>query len=858
MATDQATLLRSLGEIIALTHDFVDSPGKFRMWALVMWLTTDMESQVSTKSDLLSYSLLHFQCEYGIVVYTMRSMQINANIAIPRCDENDGLLIDCFLDSLNQLSECMAINLIPLLTHIYVNTTTVKAKQGMFRPRVFVCNKTEATRISFDESNYTLSLHEATIPIDCTLKYQEDVAQFKPLFTICKQDPIDTIYWHKFGNHLIVFQNRQSDIIKPVPMQFKTKIKDFSDLLDSTLHEFVQSFNVSFDSAKLMRMCKGMLSNMTVPLDLRRFLFMFVSNRVGLDDELIERAGDAFYTKEHIRKDELVNIVCHIYGCMRCLREGIFNFDTVDLIRGMEVVAERYAPSWQTWLNTSSFIVDVIILMTAASVIKVACRHTPFAQRVDRVLASRVELWTREDELKAGWLVDHDKASDAVIEGYNNLCRIADKKSEDLHIPTCVQSSRRRRKRTTPKKKEVMSVATVAVEACAQDEEEMTSTPQLTTYHEHVRRMSDHYGFKCELVGSGIFFCAEDIDVVITVDDGDSLESAYERVCEITGWQMLRRPNGCAVAIIRGEWEGIRVDAQIWRGADASYLADAELDTQRALRVARELSAKSCKATRRDVRVLHMWASRMHVKGHVACMLPGIAITCLAVELGRRHRFIEDSDEVTLNRLLGQFDSVLEGARVVTFDDDDSRTSHHRALRVVVYGIDVCTRMTALTTNDVHDVVKASLRGCEEDDRDERMIRCGQTHMPIHLAATRLAKIARGFDGHPYLHSLHFDVQDDEVVRVWASVRCDAPVDIYGFRDSDRVWMEMGTDAVPETVMVERQGKQWSLAISPAHGRPTVSKSRATRVDDIILLAPDIVVPNLPSLSRDVMSNLQV
>lgn len=830
----RAQLMQGLNEIVTLTHDCVDSGGKFRLWTVVMCVTTPMTpEEIMCDHEFLSHDLLHFKAEEGVVVYTMRDMQINANIAIPRSAEDESKLVDLFLMGLQKLL-CVTINISPLLSHVH--SITAMPRSILFRKRRFYCVTTELSKIHYDHEAQKLTMGEASVAVLRTID-PVDIIHYRPLTTAQKSDNPATLYWHRFDDVIVVIRNEVRALLAPVDLPPVLEAPpDLNIVTDPALRDFIHSFMIPNDSPLLMEMCKRIVCNHSIPSHIRNFLFGFVSTRVGVDDELIALVGDAFFADEKARENDVINIICHIYICMRKQNEGL-PFDAIDVTRAMEIIVERSSPTWESWLDSSTFFVDMIISMTAAVAIKVATRHPRFARSMDRVLHNRKQ-WHREDENKAAWLVSNGLASAETEQRYVFLCEKVNSEASKMFDTPKMTQSKKKSKRRPPARPVATPPPTVK------------STPPtsivLPDHMAAVERLCQRYGFEATLVGSGIFFAASDIDIVIRVADAISLSDAYERVVEITGWTLTRTPTGESVAVIHGEWEGVPVDAQVWRGDPLASSAEAE--THRAVRLSTRLRSLVPHRSR-DVYVLHRWAEGAGVKGHRLCRLPGIAVTCLAL-MTPSPAMDDDDDDMSLLRMLRSLRQVLDESQTIRFDDDGECSVVSGTLRVVIDGRDVATRMTRLTTMHLKRVVECAIEGRQPPP----MVRCLVLEpRDESVVARQLAKIASRLDGHPCFDALRFDATSGRI-EVWTQLNASAPASVYGLRVTDRLWTRCDADGAVDRVEVERDGRRFILQHTPlSAGIPTVPRADLSRVDECVFVC-GVVLPNAASITRDVSS----
>ena len=417
---------------------------------------------------------------------------------------------------------------------------------------------------------------------------------------------------------------------------------------------------------------------------------------------------------------------------------------------------------------------------------------------------------------------------------------------------------------------EVMSSSSVTsairdLQEISLEEEGNESVPTMvettSTHDEIAQRIASEIllnRFECTLIGSGIFYDGGDVDLVVHVPDADTLEDAYDRIQSLTGWvRHYDRVSADHIAVLRGHFEGVKVDAQVWRGVHALERTRAEDDTHRALVLTRTLREKTDIRLRQMVHEFHSYTTVIGFKGHVLCRLPGVAVTCMAIAVARM-------GNVTCLRSLLEHVHDRVNTDVPCFDLHDEefvrreRTRPTCSVQVVVDEINVASRVTACVTRHLLDTLSWSLKhGLAESPRAWRMrymITC--LRMRPHdaydrtLALTLHTTMAR-MDGHPLIETVYVDEHletGDILVRL--TLRRDTR---YAFRGTEILSRVSNVDSL---VMVHRRGasRQWMLCTHPcAHARSiadTVSEATDAlfvRVDD------ELCVPNAPHIMSDVL-----
>ena len=232
------------------------------------------------------------------------------------------------------------------------------------------------------------------------------------------------------------------------------------------------------------------------------------------------------------------------------------------------------------------------------------------------------------------------------------------------------------------------------------------------------QRVHARYGWRCQLIGSALFFDGNDVDIVIEVPHSPTLADAYERVVRATGWAVVGNGaiDGQRLVSLHGEFEGAAIDAQVWRGS-AKADSPAELKTQEALRMTAMLARGTCMRCQQSIRLLHRWAAASGVKGGQLGLPPGIAWTVAGTMLWQLTADWDQLTEVSrLEALLGSLISVLrtEGKPSIALGCPVrfTRTAGRcdEPLCVMLGATNVCERMSLKTTRALLIIAEGTLR----------------------------------------------------------------------------------------------------------------------------------------------------
>jgi hypothetical protein len=371
-----------------------------------------------------------------------------------------------------------------------------------------------------------------------------------------------------------------------------------------------------------------------------------------------------------------------------------------------------------------------------------------------------------------------------------------------------------------------------------------------------------HGRFQCTLIGSGIFYNGSDVDIVVHAPDAETLEDAYETIRDITGWhRQYDRVSTERVAVLRGEFDGVKVDAQVWRGVHLLERTRAEEETHRALLLTRTLRDKTNDHMRRIVHEVHVYMSHIGFKGHLLCRLPGVAVTCLTIAIARVGG--GSSLHSILERLRMQLETDIP---CFDFDGDDTPpTSQSRpmcALQVIVNETNTASRMTVCTTRHLLDTIAWSLRDnriSPQGWRTRHMITCLRmrpTHDNGRVVALMLHSCMSRMDGHPLIDTAYAEEHaesGDILIRV--TLRRDAR---YGFNGTETLSRISGTES---TVMVSRSSgtRQWALCTHPCAHASSLAQSVSDVTDEMFVRVDDgLCVPNAPHLMSDLLGYFDV
>jgi hypothetical protein len=306
---------------------------------------------------------------------------------------------------------------------------------------------------------------------------------------------------------------------------------------------------------------------------------------------------------------------------------------------------------------------------------------------------------------------------------------------------------------------------------------------------------------------------------------------------------------------------GHSIDLQVWRGKTIN-MTHAEGMTERAIFLSQSLSSGTTEVHRQHVAMIHEFASCSSWKGHRLCRMSGIALTCLAIVIGRG-----DAHLTTMKLLKRVRDVISQDSPIVDFDrldyHDQSIGRPSSALTVIVNEINIATRLTVATTRNLVDTLAFTMdRGVilsQEDYnawRRRNMITCLSIRprdASKTIALTLYSSVSR-LDGHPLVDTAFVGERPCGTIDIYVTVSCAPSPERYGFRDSDMIEKCHHDTSVPQ-VMVHRNGRCWTLCAKWIHdhaGSTVEMTSRTSTSQMIHLPHTSLCVPNAPHLQMDV------
>ena len=811
-----ATLARAVSTSITVSRDWKPSYGKAFLWQLIMSLIYDLEEFRQHTRDVafLTYDVIFLKVNYGLALYTVNKLQVNINILVPTDPLFTVELVRQVEQYISGIYADHTINLIPLRTHVPELSIADFVKRRRFIPsRIYI---SKLSVVNHDKQilrccgNDTIALHH----IEC----KRDVAKYRPLSTMHPNDDIDTIYWHKFPcGALFAFTNPLADMIEPLPYPpafSKCKGIQISQHMENDLALFVHSLAPCNLTETL-----NIVSQKWIPPNIRNWSVCSGISSFGITDELVVAVGENIddvsvmgqFAKELIHTYKIIRMTSNLSDTCMCDM----------LVTMMRQLDDN--PVWRKWICESTLLWTCVLRIPCSLLATMLKRPDMELLRVlcIRLLHHRIGKWTSEERERVNilcqvmnehsltpprkCLTETNAVRQAFDELHMNAHEMADILVDNVNtvplVGTIKNNTKKSKKKSssgvsTPSKLQAQAQLmgpeglseTVPIKIppckCKGVHEEWNLRGTLSTTHKSiVRKMSQEFpSLQFNLIGSGVFSDKGDIDVVVTVCASTtstnsttpklSLPEAYEHVRSITGWiPNYEKVDGLHVGVLCGTFEGVAVDAQVWRGQECVE-THSEMLTREAIEFTRKLSAEASDGAVKAIKWMHAWCDVAGLKGHKLCRLPGIGVTCAAIALTC------GSPEWNTQSLLTRMRECLsQEMPLINFDAlnvsiESVATRCTVPLAILVNERNCCNRMTAATTRHMLDVLAYSLargvhldmgnRNVYSEWRKQNMVLC--TRMRPRAKASisySLLSIAASLERHPMIDTLYFADDND-------------------------------------------------------------------------------------------------
>lgn len=882
MASDPASIqpavasqlfLRHISAAVSASQSCCDCKGKSHLWMAMLSMVVN-QTEYRVRSALLgfiSYEPRTIICDHGVAVITVFNHQVSINALVPMRPETMSKLYDHVADHIRNTWYDYAVDLRAL--HNFVKLPPPDKSH-----RRFVPSRRYARVLQYiDGMVECLSYHT---PVESVVTNPRDLSNFTPITRMNVSDPMDTLYWHRFScGTIVTFKN------PPMDMQPVLELPPFIDngvvintLLTPCCKKYVKAMTPSS-----LQQCLDLLESDWIPLEQRRFLAVTTKVHFGVRDVVILATGQLLGCDP--TKLNIVTEMCMMYQCIKEMattkpanRIADAMFDTIASFGDQA--------AWRRWMLESEFVYAVVDKVTPEHMERLCHRHNHLYYVLAFLLLHQTGDWSHDMRRKAYIVAQSgipvaDISTDPIEEIRTRVQKLTVETTsktmeliaQDSPTPSSAGRAKSRRRTARRPSRETSTTATPSSFPLVT----LLQTPQLpTSAIKTMHSLTKSFGscilgdrYECTLIGSGIFHNGSDADIVVCIPHHDNLHSAYEEL-----WSLLRNDadgewtpqydqvSNDHVAVIRGTFEGTSIDLQVWRGDRSD--TPAETMTQRAITLSKSLSLGTTDEHRRHVAILHEFAIASSWKGHRLCRLPGIALTCLAIVVGR------GGIGLTTSSLLGRVrDAIAQDSPVVDFDElEYVRRSLERpssALTIIVNEINIATRLTVATTRHLVDTLAFTMeRGIilSQADYDawrrRSMIVClsiEPRNASRTIPMTLHSSIAR-MDGHPLIDTVFVGERGDgTVLDIYVTIASSADTERYGFKDTDVVCAPDTESSSAPAVTVSRRGRRWRLCAKAQgdHAGELVTMSNRHSVTNMISVPESsLCIPNAPHLTMDV------
>lgn len=885
-------VLRVLLQTAERVSGYPDTISKRNLWCAILAALGDASMQHHLRNFLfLNASVIAIELPRSMVIYTIQKAQLNVATMIP-AHLPDGEDEDVWLRGMHDEAMEHVARAHPRCEGIKCSSLVVpflytRSASHILRSRLprFVAKKDlphlrlARSECEADGTELTLVINDNAVGAVCahaalrTLERVRDLGLYRPLTTLCWNDPEDTVYWHRFPcGAMACFTNPIRAFTEtpmawtPIPLttaQMAAQDVPFAPALAGLRHEAV---NVA------------LLRRKDIPQDVRAYLAVTWARALGITDKSLACMGA--FEREYVerfkdmRRGEslLPPHERRLFVHMMAMSAHV----TTSPVRAPAFFAHLERENWHAdeyqvwsrWGSSSAYVRKCVfsfptertrpLLDKALFLVAVPLAQVLYTQRLQ---------WTAANADAARALLERTGTSHGA---FGVLARFMEEEAQKVAVRLCSKEKKRDEEGdgATPKKNAGRPLAARASGDAGDDgaegdgAEEEVATVDEDSHVARAKRLAARvlHGWDVVLLGSGCFFEASDVDVAVCVADASSLEDAYEQVRARTGWQPRYAKVGERVAVLAGVFESVPVDAQVWRGESAAFChTPAERMTHRAIQLTSRLTRQLAPTDVARVRSLHRWAHAATLKGQTRCRMPGVAVTVLAA---CAH---EDTLRLALASLRDRVFARVAPRAVLGEGLADARAEYERPEIALDVGCDaehrassssLCAQMTASTTRHVLDALAHALT--LDDDalcsaaayatwRARTMVVAARMRpRTADASACGVLRAVVALEGHPLIDAVHVEDEDGHV-----KVRCtlrDVCVKRYGFRKGDVV---VRRDAWWATV--RRGRREWLLALTE-RAAPGAAPGAAHSVRDLVAVDDDAAVANAPGLTSDVIA----
>ena len=875
--------------LLAIRKKFKPSGGLFRLWCLHLRLTCASHDHFAPLVQPLHFldggyaGLL--TSYYGYAIFSKRGPYIVLNIVLPRDDDSKHELINQGYAFLRKEFGPAIVDTTPLNCQLESDLGF-----GVY-PRKFCGSKEELGELRYSPAQRVVKCGDQIVKATPLASARDAIERGVRPIGATLADSNTARCWHRFEDDVVEFDNIVFDTPPPLVLERPDADTVRAFEADESQHETgegaatlraVRAFFRQWPAPDGTQDRAAALSEQTAA---REAALVFLE-RADVDPQLKLLVACQHLNNEPITDSTvcMLHVVPGVEQMLRLSQQKLLSYDFVLLF---EVAAHMRYPTryrvkdfcdvvlrvalhaeWNDdiydWLLSSRWLGGRLLRLGNCVLRQLMHRTRLVGPTVDKALGRIAGKWMREDALVAVLLRELDMAGFDTLQSLEALEARKSEQGEALfevceadaaagRSPRC-KGARRQRKVDSESRAE-SPAATLLPEARA----ELPATRVALC-----AQLQTQLGCPCGLVGSGIFSAESDMDVVVTALPAESFAAAVERVATFFGVPAPLDLSGERLTVVRGVFEGVPVDAQVWRGDGIAEPTESERATQRALKVTEALERSVRGAAGDDARLLHRWAAAAGAKGNALCRLPGIAVTAMAVVFGRRDG--DAADDERLRHMLRALLDVLHDpvGPVVELGVAPARSARQDLCRspllVFVDGVNVAARLTVNTTRFLALLVRAGLRASAGDllrpEHYRRATRAATVVaarvQPLRADAvprTLRAALAK-LDGHSLIEAVHVEREGvDLVVRAQLGATADARHRIASgvIAEADAGWSVTLRDA---------RGRRWPLAkCHPAEAVDDACAEAPPRTARVVCDGRESVVPDAAYLTVDVLQH---
>lgn len=802
--------LTHISRILHETRDFDDCAGKFKLWCTMLFLTTandHFRKIVRDEICFLSRRLHTFTCDEGIVVWTRRDESINANIIIPREMGMTRLLVERFV---LVFSGSFVVNCAPLRTQVADRCVLPLH----LVPACVLRRVDQVAALVYSKREMVLRVDGFCLHVEQTVDTVRGAVVLGALpatraATLSADD--SQLFWVRAAvDEIVCFRNRCFSPAPPIDldderaaaMPTDPPLSEEADL--RLLSDFFSGGIPCYEKAA--HMIRRPSSSRLV----KQYIFATIVAHHSLSDATLRLATCLPETGLYPMLSTMAR-----FG-HRMQQDECSPCDADAFLTHAVLAATKFGDDWLEWAKASDYVNVCLRCASLSCIEKLLMAPTFLICKLNHALAltrpwsyalarkahilvlknaATTVVSSRLDEHEA-WCTsnlsamdDDDSARPAAHDSRGVSLADADSDqpiSVDRPTPKPKQLKKQKKKKTKATAVRT-SVPTAAATSPHETAEHVAAPARFESTHSaRCERIQAQIEEACHLIGSGVFFLSDDVDIVVLHrDTTEPLVSFYDRIVDKMGWTMVAPFTDTGVNVIKGSFEGYAVDLQVASASPGGAFG------RRAIELTQFIMRNAGAGAAAQVERFHTWASAAAVKGHTLCRLSGIACTVIALMLG----------DVDLRSALEAFYLLLSqgDAPCVTLGDGHivgtatwTRLAPNVApLCVTAMGVNVCHRMTTKTTRFVANMAKHGLDAESRQVMDATYYRAVRRANATRAASMRpinpdsvcrhLEHVARRLDGNAMIEAVYFHAEGD-VVHVLVHLDTAAPPERYGWK----------------------------------------------------------------------------